>query len=146
MKFTFSALIIFLAAGCSTFERDWQAASDGKSTGIEGRWIGRWNSDVNGHNDVLRCLISSKGESTYETRFHAKYSLWFIPVSYGYKLNMTAKPVESNLHFTGEADLGLFAGGVYKYTGEGNTTELHFNYRAEFDRGTFHLQRSEDKK
>ena len=145
MKFIVITLILLFVAGCSTFERDWQAASHDKSTGIEGRWIGRWNSDANGHNDILRCLITSKGESIYETRFHAKYSLWFIPVSYGYKLNMTAKPAESNLHFTGEADLGLLAGGIYKYTGEGNATELRFNYRAKFDRGTFHLQRPEDK-
>ena len=145
MKFIVITLILLFVAGCSTFERDWRAASHDKSTGIEGRWIGRWNSNANGHNDVLRCLITSKEKSIYETRFHAKYSLWFIPVSYGYKLNMTTKHLDSNHHFEGEADLGLLAGGIYKYTGEGNTSELRFNYRAKFDHGTFRLQRPKDK-
>ena len=145
MKFIVITLILLFVAGCSTFERDWQASSHGKTTGIEGRWIGRWNSDANGHKDVLRCLITSKGESTYETRFHAKYSFWFIPVSFSYKLDMNAKPVDHFYNFKGQADLGLLAGGIYKYTGEGNRTDLHFNYRAKADHGTFQLQRPIDK-
>lgn len=145
MKFTISTLVLLFVTGCSTFERDWHAASRDKSTIIEGRWIGRWNSDANGHNDILRCLITSKGESTYETRFHAKYSLWFFPVSFGYKLDMNAKLVDHIYHFKGEADLGLLTGGIYSYTGEGNGTNLHFNYRAKTDHGTFQLQRPIDK-
>jgi hypothetical protein len=139
---TFAAILLLCATfGCSSFERDWRAATETNSTGIEGRWIGRWNSDSNGHNDILRCLVTKKTDTIYETRFHAKYSRWIIPLSFGYALDMNVTAAEGVYQFRGQADLGMLAGGGYQYTGEGNTTELRFNYNAEKDRGTFRLQR-----
>ena len=66
-------MTLFIAAGCSSFDRDWKQAAGQEFEGMEGRWIGRWHSDHNQHNGVLRCLVTKKEDSTYFTRFHAKY-------------------------------------------------------------------------
>src|ERR1051326_2514748 len=38
-----------LLGGCSTFNRDWKAAAAATTPGddVQGRWLGRWLSDVN---------------------------------------------------------------------------------------------------
>lgn len=144
MKPTLGILLLCLATACSTFERDWRAATESNATGIEGRWVGRWNSNTNGHNDILRCLVTKKTDTVYETRFHAKYSRWIIPLGFGYGMDMNVTAADGVYQFRGQADLGMLAGGVYQYTGEGNTTDLRFNFQAEKDRGTFSLQRPAD--
>ena len=143
MKPTLAILLLCLTAACSTFERDWRAAVETNATGIEGRWIGRWNSDANGHNDVLRCLVTKKTDSVYETRFHARYSRWIIPLSFAYALDMNVTAAGGAYKFLGQADLGSLAGGIYHYTGEGNTAGLYFNFKADNDHGTFRLKRPE---
>ena len=50
-------MTLFIAAGCSSFDRDWKQAASQEFEGMEGRWIGRWHSDYNQHNGVLRCLL-----------------------------------------------------------------------------------------
>ena len=143
-------LVAFLVAtliGCSTFDRDWKTAANQPTNDIEGRWIGRWHSQTNGHNDVLRCLITKKADNLYETHFHAKYKLCsFFPVSFGYALDMTVTRDNGKRKFKGQTDRGSLAGGVYHYTGQGDTNQLHFNYRASKDHGTFKLQRPEQDK
>ena len=127
--------------GCSSFNRDWKKAVDQPVHGIEGRWIGRWHSDHNQHNGALRCLINKKEKDLYETRFHAKYKLSFLTISYPYDMEMTITPTGDTYNFKGEADLGWLAGGVYQYNGTGTTTNLAINYRSPKDHGTFRLQR-----
>ena len=56
-------------------------------------------------------------------------------------MDMNVMAADGVYQFRGQADLGILAGGGYQYTGEGNTTELRFNYNAVKDRGTFRLQR-----
>ena len=144
----FSLGLALLGAGCSTFDRDWKAANNTASTGsgIEGQWVGRWHSDTNQHNDVLRCLITRKEEGVYHTSFHAKYKLGFLPISFGYGLDMTVTDANGQYQFQGQADLGKLAGGVYHYTGSGTTNQLQFNYRSPKDHGTFNLQRPKETK
>jgi hypothetical protein len=136
--------LVLLSVGCSTFDRDWKAAA--ADTGIEGRWVGRWSSDHNQHNDVLRCLITRKEGNIYSTRFHAKYKFGFLPISFGYGLDMTVTEANGQYQFQGQADLGKLAGGLYQYTGTGTTNQLQFNYRSPKDYGTFNLQRTEEIK
>ena len=135
--------LVLLGLGCSTFDRDWDANTN--TGGIEGRWVGRWHSDHNQHNDVLRCLITREEGSIYSTRFHAKYKLLgFLPISFGYGLNMTVTEDNGQYQFQGQADLGKLAGGLYRYTGSGTTNQLQFNYRSPKDHGTFNLQRPKE--
>ena len=134
--------LVLLGLGCSTFDRDWNATTN--TTGIEGRWVGRWHSDHNQHNDVLRCLITPKEGNIYSTRFHAKYKFGILPISFGYELDMTVTEASGQYQFQGQADLGKLAGGLYHYTGSGTTNQLKFNYRSPKDYGTFNLQRQKE--
>ncbi|HIL24361.1 MAG TPA: hypothetical protein EYG19_03040 [Verrucomicrobia bacterium] len=133
--------LALVSVGCSTFDRDWKAATN--TTGIEGRWIGRWHSDHNQHNDVLRCLVTRKEGNVYSTRFHAKYKFGFLPISFGYGLEMTVTEASGQYQFQGQADLGKLAG-LYHYTGSGTTNQLQFNYRSPKDHGTFNLKRPKE--
>ena len=134
--------LALMGLGCSTFDRDWNATTN--TIGIEGRWVGRWHSDHNQHNGVLRCLIIKKSGEVYETRFHAKYKLSIFTISYPYDMEMTITRTDDAFNFKGEADLGWLAGGLYKYDGTGTTSNLAINYRSPKDHGTFRLQRPEE--
>ena len=140
-KLVIVLLVAFALAACSTFEPQWQAALKQPATGVTGAWIGRWQSEHNGHNDVLRCVVSSKTNGQYETHFHAKYTTCCFPVSFAYKLDMTVREANGTHQFSGEADLGYLAGGVYRYEGNGTAQQLLFHYRCPSDHGTFRLQR-----
>ena len=136
--------IVLLVSGCSTFNRDWKKAGDQSFEGMEGRWVGRWHSDYNQHNGALRCLITKREGNTYHTRFHAKYKWGLITVSYPYDMDMTLTPQGNTFRFTGQADLGKLAGGLYRYDGNGTIRRIDINYRADKDHGTFQLQRPKD--
>jgi hypothetical protein len=135
-----------ITVGCSSFNRDWKKAAGQAIQGIEGRWIGRWHSDHNQHNGVLRCLISKKEGDLYEARFHAKYKLSILTISYPYDMVMTINSSGDTYNFKGEANLGRLAGGVYRYDGTGTTNNLAINYRSPKDHGTFRLQRQGENK
>ncbi len=133
--------LALLGVGCSPFDRDWKSAST--ATGIEGQWVGRWHSDHNQHNDVLRSLITRKEDKIYSTRFHAKYKFCFLPISFGYGLDMTVTEANGQYQFQGQVDLGKLAGGVYQYNGTGTTNQLNIDFRSPKDHGTFRLKRPE---
>ena len=59
-------------------------------------------------------------------------------------MDMTITKNGAKYEFTGEADLGKLAGGVYQYGGTGTTNRIDINYRADKDHGTFKLERPED--
>ena len=136
--------VLLLAGGCSSFNRDWNKAADQSFEGMEGRWVGRWHSNYNQHNGVLRCLITKREGNTYHTRFHAKYKWGFITVSYPYDMDMTLTPAGEIFNFTGQADLGKLAGGLYHYDGNGYVERRDSNFRADKDHGNFELERPED--
>jgi hypothetical protein len=140
-----SALLILLAAaalyagGCSAFNRDWkQAAGQPAAGALEGRWEGSWRSDVNGHTDRLRCLITRQAKDSFEARFHAKYRKVF---SFSYTVPLQAEPTDGAFHFSGEADLGRLAGGVYHYKGHAEGTNFFSTYSCKYDHGTFQMRR-----
>jgi hypothetical protein len=128
------------AAGCSTFNRDWKkaAATPAGNTLLEGRWEGSWRSDVNGHTDRLRCLITKLDQGLYQARFHAKYRKIF---SFGYTVPLRAENTNGQVHFSGEADLGSLAGGLYKYKGHAEATNFFSTYTCKYDHGTFQMGR-----
>ena len=138
------ALAVLIMGGCSSFNQDWEQAAQVPVQGVEGRWIGVWHSDYNQHEGPLRCLITKKDGNTYHTRFHAKYKLGFLTISYPYDMDMIITQDAKTYSFKGEADLGWLAGGLYKYDGAGSTNNLAINYRSPKDYGTFNLQRPKE--
>ena len=139
-----SGSAVLLMGGCSSFNRDWRQAAQVPAQGVEGRWIGGWHSDYNQHEGPLRCLITKKDGNTYHTRFHAKYKLGFLTISYPYDMDMTITLNAKTYSFKGEADLGWLAGGVYQYDGNGTLANIDMDYQASKDHGTFRLYRPKD--
>lgn len=127
--------------GCSTFEREWKRPASESTSDITGRWIGRWRSDANGHNDQLRCVVSPPTNGIYTARFHARYTKWFLRFTFGYTAQLRVTSHEGRHEFAGESDLGWYAGGVYRYKGTATATSFTSRYDSKYDRGTFEMKR-----
>jgi hypothetical protein len=130
---------LLLCGGCS-FNRAWNKAGQtpGPPDSIEGRWDGRWLSDVNGHTGRLRCLLTRKNDTTYTARFRATY--WKI-FRYSYGVDLLFEARDGGWQFRGDEDLGWLAGGAYHYAGQVTPTNFQAIYRSKYDHGTFELSR-----
>jgi hypothetical protein len=140
-KFTgslFLLLCVLTLSGCSTFNRDWRAASKlpNPTDTIEGRWEGNWLSDKNGHNGKLRCLMTKLPDGKYEARFHAKY---MKILSFKTTAFFDVKKTDTNFVFSGDADLGIF--GVYSYDGTVVGEKFQCTYKCSYDHGDFKMSR-----
>ncbi len=133
-------LAALATTGCSTFNHDWKAAAAEPvpANDIAGRWQGTWRSEVNGHTDKLRCLVTAQSATNYQARFHAKYRKI---LGFGYTVNLSVKESPGAFQFQGEADLGKLAGGVYQYVGEATATNFFSTYRCKYDHGIFQMGR-----
>lgn len=133
-------------AGCTSFDRDWRRAAATPPGGgrLEGRWEGEWESDVNHHRGALRCIVTPLSNEVYSARFHAKYRrLVNLTFSYTARLEARpeARPEAERVTFSGEADLGWYAGGLYRYQGHATATNFQSTYSSRYDHGTFRLSR-----
>ena len=133
-------LLLSFLCGCSSFNRDWRRATvpPPSENSIEGRWEGRWISEVNGHNGALRCLMLQETNSLYQARFRATYGGIF---HFSYTARLETQPHYGGFELNGEANLGRLAGGVYYYEGRATPTNLVCTYRSKYDHGTFDLRR-----
>ena len=143
--------LAFLAApllfGCSRFEGDWRtpsvvrAASEGGDS-LRGRWKGSWKSRANGHSGSLRCIMTPLGGDAYRAQFHATFGLVF---QFDYTVKMDVRREgdgpDAVAHFTGKADLGKMAGGLYEYAGHADGRVFHSTYRSRDDHGYFKMRR-----
>jgi hypothetical protein len=129
-----------LLTGCTSFNQEWKKAAGAPVPGepLAGPWQGVWVSDVTGHTDVLRCLVTPRADGSYSARFHAKYRKIF---TFGYTVPLKAECNDGVARFEGDADLGWFAGGVYHYAGHAETTNFFSTYASKYDAGTFRLKR-----
>jgi len=136
------AVLLLALCGCSTFSRDWKKAAHppAPSDSMEGRWEGKWLSDVNGHTGKLRGLLSRENDSRYVARFRATYGTIF---HFGYTVPLMVQPHYGGWEFDGEADLGKMAGGVYYYEGRASPTNFFSTYRSTDDHGAFEMHRPE---
>jgi hypothetical protein len=132
--------VIFFGSGCASFNRAWRAAGRQpvREHSMEGRWEGRWVSEVNGHNGRLLCLMTSWGDGQYAARFRATY---LGVLRFSYTVTLAAEQREGVWHFTGEENLGKLAGGVYRYAGQAAPTEFHATYHSKYDHGVFQMRR-----
>ncbi len=139
VKLFLSLLAGVFVSGCSTFQRDWRAASkEVPRDSIEGPWAGTWKSDASSHSDKLRCLLRKIGDGKYEARFHAKYKK---VLSFKYTALFEGVNTNEVFSFSGKADLGTLAGGVYHYKGEISPRSFFATYNSKYDHGTFTLER-----
>jgi hypothetical protein len=139
-------LVLFLACGCSSFNRDWKAvaAQPPPPNGMDGRWLGVWRSEVTGHSGQLRCLVTLEPTQQYQARFRAKYGK-ILTFSFSSTVPLQVVTTNAQFWFRGEADLGWYAGGVYHYEGRVNQTNFLSTYRCERDHGTFEMGRPNPK-
>ena len=129
-----------LCSGCRSFDKAWAKAGEEPvtKTSILGRWNGTWTSVVNGHNGALRCLVTQDRNGIFIARFHAVYQK---VVGFGYTVPLHATETNGALQFSGEANLGWWAGGVYHYKGYASETNFVSTYSCEYDHGTFQMTR-----
>ena len=136
----FAILIGLTLGGCSTFEAHWQSLA-GKpipTDDIHGRWIGRWESEATGHDGELRCIVKQLDDNVYEARFHAVYASIF---AFAYDVLLTPERRQDLIHFSGEENLGYFAGGVYEFNGSASPARFYCTYRSANDHGLFEMSR-----
>ena len=131
-------------AGCSTFQRDWDAmeltsgVESITESGLAGQWKGTWLSDANGHGGGLRCIIAPDESDTLIARYHATYSGF---LTFEYDMPMSVQKDGDTYRFDAEADLGWLAGGRYEYEGTVVGDEFNSTYKSKGDHGTFRMQR-----
>jgi hypothetical protein len=137
----FAALACLLfSTGCCSFNRQWKAAATPTkpTSGIEGRWDGKWLSDVNGHTGRLRAIVSRTSDGEYSARYHATF--WKVFTA-GYTVRLKATDSGGEFKIAGEENLGWYAGGVYTYEGKVSATNFFSTYRCKYDHGTFQMSR-----
>jgi hypothetical protein len=146
LKIPISMLLLtalLFAGGCSTFNYDWHIAQQTASppNDLQGRWQGVWISQVTGHKNQLRCLVTKLDDTTYQARFHAKYRKGLLTVSFNYTVPLEVVKAGDASKFTGDADLGSLAGGLYHYDGHAAGTNFFSTYSCKYDHGTFQMTR-----
>lgn len=139
-----AALLLVVLGGCSTFDRDWDAAaSTPAGDPWIGRWEGTWHSDVNGHHGELRCIIT-RAEGRASARYHATYTWCVIPFTFEYTVPLTVVRDGDAWTSRGSAELGCWiAGGLYEYEGRAQSGRYVATYRSDFDHGIFRMKRVE---
>jgi hypothetical protein len=127
-------------AGCASFQSQWDKtlASPRSPDRLAGPWEGTWRSDSNGHHDELRCLVTKDDGGAYKARFHAKYRKVF---TFGYTVPLDVRQTNDLCYFTGSANLGWLAGGVYHYDGSASATNFASTYTSKYDHGVFEMTR-----
>jgi hypothetical protein len=138
-RFLAAATLLLALTGCSTFDRDYkQALASGvPANSIEGPWEGRWTSQGGHGGDRLRAIVTRTAPDTYHARFRAQY--WgILSGDEDVDLHVTsAAPVRAN----GEADLGFWKGGVYRYDATITPGNFDATYKSKDDHGEFNLTR-----
>jgi len=134
--------LALVAAGCSNFESAWRQAGQTvyPTNTIAGQWEGSWRSEVTGHHDQLRCWIAQQTNDIFSARFHAQYRKLFR-FSFSYTVPLTVQLKEREFQFEGEAGLGWYAGGTYRYRGLATPTNFFSTYQSKYDHGTFQRTR-----
>jgi hypothetical protein len=146
-----AAVFLATTVGCSTFERDWEAHVESRTSdalrpaGTEdapdpaGLWEGTWLSGYNGHSGTLRCILEHVSDTKFAARYKATYAGW---LTFEYTMAMTVRHEDDTIIFAGEADLGSMAGGMYTYEGQVKDDEFRSTYNSSADHGTFEMRRT----
>lgn len=82
--------------------------------------------------------MTRESDTKYQAEFHANYKKI---LSFGYTVPLQVKRDGQSFRFSGEADLGKLAGGVYSYKGVASVTNFFSTYDSKYDHGTFQMTR-----
>jgi len=123
--------ILALGGGCSHFDQEWNAAANRPETGGEGRWQGKWVSDVDGHSGELRCVLRRQGPNTYLASFNGTF--WQV-LSFSYDSPLHGYTNDGEFELAGRQDLCLPEGSFF-YDGHVNNERFFLTYRAKYDGG-----------
>ena len=130
---------VVMAAGCSTFNRDWKAAAaKPQPNSVEGAWDGSWLSDANQHSGGLRCIMERISDESYRARFDSTYRKI---LHFKSTVVLNGKMTNGIFHFDGVAELPKWAGGIYRYKGHASPTNFFSTYSNKYDLGTFQMTR-----
>ena len=143
MKCIFCLLLLassLILVGCKSFNTAWAEASKQSvpPNSLVGCWEGTWQSDANGHEGSLRCVVTARSGGAYKARYYAIYQK---VIGFGYAIVLHTTETNGVSHFSGEANLGWWAGGVYNYEGSVQETNFFSTYRCKYDHGTFRMTR-----
>jgi hypothetical protein len=140
MSLAVLGLLPLVTGGCTSFSYDWEKAArqNPSPDDLQGRWQGTWVSEVNGHTDSLRCVVTKQSDGNYRARFLARYHK---VLSFGYTVPLKVQVAEGKFTFSGDANLGWLKGGVYHYEGHADATNYFSTYNCKYDHGTFQMGR-----
>ena len=127
-------------AGCSSFHREWRTAAKQPPPAhdIAGCWEGTWQNTNNTHQDRMRAILTRISDVEYRGFFHARYKKIF---SFSYHATLRGTWSGEEFQFRGEENLGMLAGGFYKYDGRVSPTRFFSTYDSKYDVGTFRMSR-----
>jgi hypothetical protein len=128
-----------LMFGCSNFNREWDKAAAQQPEGVEGAWVGRWQSEAGHGGGNLKCLLTRRSDGQYDSRFYATY--WGF-MRFHMPVVLKGTPgVGTKMDVSGSEDLGWLRGGVYEYEGTVTPADFSCTYRSKHDQGTFIMKR-----
>ncbi len=130
-------LLCLLVAGGALGAEPGPPAGSPPAPVLAAQWEGTWSSDADGHHGKLRCRLTPLSPDRYRAQYKATY--WKI-LRFSYTVTLRGQATNGVVRFEGEANLGWWAGGVYRYAGQITTTNLVSTYRSKYDHGTFQLR------
>jgi len=137
-SFALGTAFLLVLTGCSSFNREWKAATTSPS-GLVSGWDGKWRSDASGHHGRLRALVVPLSPEQHRVRFRASYG---GILRFSYSMDLAIRPGAHGTNtFHGSADLGVW--GSYGCEGTFSPNTMEARYNATHDRGVFHLNRIE---
>ena len=144
-----SILTLALCAGCTSFQKKWDAVGQPGRYEQASRWDGRWTSarhkTANGTPDGgrLRCVIENAGQPGMLAHFHANWQIFaadydvkFAPVAPG-----RSRKGGSIVELRGTHELPKAFGGTYRYDARIVGDRFSARYDSSYDGGTFEMTR-----
>lgn len=130
-------LAISLAGGCSHFDQQWKNSPVRTQAPIEGRWKGRWVSEVDGHSGPIYCAVSREGPHTYLASFSGTF--WGV-FPFQYDATLRGESNDGQVNLWGVQDLGIPMGNFF-YNGHAEGNRFYLTYRSPYDGGHFVMGR-----
>ncbi len=136
----FAALLML--GGCSSFQNDFEAehAAPISPSGITGVWQGTWQSEKSDHKGGLRAIVTQTTPNIYHVRYRATFGPGDA-LTFEYSVDFPVQHQGDDYQFSGSADLGWAAGGIYQYQGHASSTDFFSTYKSADDSGTYTLKR-----
>jgi len=138
------ALSLGLLSACSSFDRQWKSASQGKggATCWDGTWTSGTKHEAHGrpHGGRLRAVLAPLPGGKLAASFHANWRI------FSGDFDTTLEPVGRAAHnkvrlFHGSHELPAIFGGLYTYDARLSGDHFTSTYSCSLDHGVFSLER-----